>query len=34
MARVSRPKDVETKEYIPHQNRYVYRRLGIDLEMV
>jgi len=24
MARVSRPEDVETKEYIPHQNRYVY----------
>jgi len=24
MARVARPEDVETKEYIPHQNRYVY----------
>jgi len=24
MAGVTRPEDVETKEYIPHQNRYVY----------
>jgi len=25
MARVTRAEDVETKEYVPHQNRYVYR---------
>jgi len=30
MARVSRPKDVETKEYIPHQNRYVYAKTGLE----